>query len=145
MCFQVSLCASLPVSLLKGLRVLVVENNFDSSCLLTTLFESYDIEAIVVTTVAEAIKAVETVKPDLLISEIALPDEDGYMLMHKLKNLEQESQIPAIALTTLTSDLDKARARAAGFCQHLSKPISLDELISTVACLSEQSQSISAS
>jgi len=79
-CYQ-----SLP---LKGLQVLVVDSDPDSRYLLTILFEEYGVETIAATSAIEALEILKQIKPDLLISEIRLPNEDGYSLMDKVKAFE---------------------------------------------------------
>lgn len=127
---------------LDGLQVLVVDNNPDSRDLLTLIFEEYGVETIAAKSVGEALEILKQIKPDLLISEISLPKEDGYSLMHKVKAFEsaEQAQIPAIALTTSARESDRAHALSVGFAQHLSKPFDIDELIETVACLTLSKQ-----
>ena len=122
---------------LKGLQVLVVDSDPDSRYLLTILFEEYGVETIAATSAIEALEILKQIKPDLLISEIRLPNEDGYSLMDKVKAFEMQRQveIPAIALTVYARDDDRAHALSVGFGKHLSKPFDIDELIETVACL----------
>ena len=128
-CYQ-----SLP---LKGLQVLVVDSDPDSRYLLTILFEEYGVETIAATSAIEALEILKQIKPDLLISELRLPNEDGYSLMDKVKAFEMQRQveIPAIALTVYAREDDRAHALSVGFGKHLSKPFDIDELIETVACL----------
>ncbi len=127
---------------LNGLRVLVVDSDLDSRVLLTMVFEEYGVETIAATSAFEALEIVKQVKPDLLISEISLPNEDGYSLMRKVKAVEKARQveIPGIALTTYDGEDDRAHALSVGFCKHLPKPFDIDELITTVACLTRQVQ-----
>lgn len=127
---------------LNGLQVLVVDSDPDSTYLLTAIFEEYGVETIAVKSVDEALEILKQIKPDLLISEIGLPKEDGYSLMHKVKALEsaEQVQIPAIALTTYARESDRAHALSVGFGKHLSKPFDIDELIETVACLTFSKQ-----
>lgn len=127
---------------LNGLRVLVVDSDLDSRVLLTMVFEEYGVETIAATSAFEALEIVKQVKPDLLISEISLPNEDGYSLMRKVKAVEKARQveIPAIALTTYDGEDDRAHALSVGFEKHLPKPFDIDELIITVACLTKQVQ-----
>ena len=127
---------------LDGLRVLVVDSDLDSRYLLTVMFEEYGVETIAATSATETLKILKQVKPDLLISEICLPKEDGYSLMSKVKALEstEQAQIPAIALTTQTREDDRAHALSVGFCNHLPKPFDIDELITMVACLTQHVQ-----
>jgi CheY-like chemotaxis protein len=129
---------------LDGLQVLIVDSDPDSRYLLTMIFEGYGVETIAATSAAEALEILKQVKPDLLISEIRLPKEDGYSLMHKVKALEstEQVQIPAIALTGHAREDDRARALSVGFEEHLPKPFDIDELITTVACLTQHIQGV---
>jgi len=137
-------CKDLPLAiddsalLRNGLRVLVVDNDLDSCELLKTLFAEYEIETITATCASEAIEQINQTPPDLLISEIFLPGEDGYSLIHQVKTLETtlHVQIPAIALTAMCiGEDDRADTLAAGFCSHLLKPFDINELIATVTYL----------
>ena len=131
-CYQ-----SLP---LKGLQVLVVDSDPDSRYLLTILFEEYGVETIAATSALEALEILKQIKPDLLISEIRLPNEDGYSLMDKVKAFEsgRHVHIPAIALTVYAREDDRAHALSVGFEEHLPKPFDIDELLATVAGLTRQ-------
>jgi hypothetical protein len=139
-CYQ-----SLP---LKGLQVLVVDSDPDSRYLLTILFEEYGVETIAATSAIEALEILKQIKPDLLISELRLPNEDGYSLMDKVKAFEsgRHVHIPAlseaipkgIALTVYAREDDRAHALSVGFEEHLPKPFDIDELLATVAGLTRQ-------
>lgn len=133
-------------SLRNGLRVLVVDSNPDSCELLAILLAQYGAETIAATCVSEAIEKLQQFQPDLLISEIALPDEDGYSLIQQVKALETaySIRIPAIALTVCAGDHERDQAIAAGFCSHLPKPINIDKFIATVASLTQPTQVLSA-
>lgn len=126
----------------SGLRVLVVDGHADSIALLMLLFKDYGIETIAASSASESLEIMQQACPDLLISEIILPDENGYSLMRKVKAFESayNVKIPAIAVTTCASSADRLQALAAGFCRHLSKPLNLDELMATVAGVLEQTQ-----
>lgn len=128
---------------LNGLRVMVVDSNLDCRDLLRMVFEDYGIETITATCVSEALEILKHVKPDVLISEICLPNEDGFSLMHKVKAFEvaEKVEIPAIALTTYDINYD---ALSVGFCKHLFKPVDFDELITTVFCLTRQIELVGA-
>lgn len=128
----------------EGLRVLVVDSDADSRDLLLLLFAQHKVEAIAVTCVSESLEIMQQTCPDLLISEIFLPGEDGYSLISKVKALESadDIQIPAIALTTCAKESDRTRALAAGFCRHLPKPFDVDQLIATVACVTNHTEAM---
>ncbi|MEC4888079.1 MAG: response regulator [Scytonema sp. PMC 1070.18] len=127
---------------LKNLQVLVVDSNRDSRDLLRMMFEEYDVETICTTSAFEALEILPKIKPDLLISEILLPDEDGYSLISKVRKFEivRRVRIPAIALTVCAREDDRVRALSAGFCYHLPKPFDIDELIAIAAQLMKHVQ-----
>lgn len=123
----------------KGLRLLVVDDDPDTRTLLTFLFELEGAEIITAASAADALKIISLFKPDILISDIYLPDEDGYSLLLKVRNLEAKRgrKIPAIALTASAFDEDRNRALLAGYNIFRCKPIDLDELVSAVASLAK--------
>ncbi|WP_373527294.1 response regulator [Nostoc sp.] len=121
----------------KGLRLLVVDDDLDTRTLLTFLFELDGAEILTAASAAEALEIISFFKPDILISDICLPDEDGYSLLVKIRNIEAKRgrKIPAIALTASAYDEDRKRASLAGYDIYRCKPIDLDELASVVASL----------
>lgn len=120
---------------LAGLRVLVVDDEADTRNFLSFMFEEYGAFATAVASVDEALAVIEQAKPDILISDIGMSEQDGYTLIRKLRSLEPEKggRIPAIALTAYTREEDRLKALSAGFQQHLSKPIDPTKLIAMVA------------
>lgn len=132
--------ASLP----NGLQILVVDSDLDCCELLVTLFAQYGIETLIAKSASEALEQIQQAQPDLLISEIFLPGEDGFSLIRKMKALETiyHTQLPALALTTLNGKRERVDALKAGFCRYLLKPLDIDELMATVACLTGQAQEI---
>jgi CheY-like chemotaxis protein len=84
----------------------------------------------------EALKLLEWYRPDVLISDLAMPGEDGFSLIGKVRAMESEnSRVPAIALTAYVRTEDRAEALLAGFNVFIPKPIELDELVNAVASL----------
>jgi CheY-like chemotaxis protein len=124
-----------------GLRVLLVDDNIDNLELLAIILEQYGTEVITAASAAEAIQAIAQSIPDILISDIAMPLEDGYSLIRQIRKLppEQGGLIPAIALTAYAKNEDRLLALEAGFQMHLPKPIDPDELIAVVMKLVQQS------
>ncbi|MEH2280577.1 MAG: response regulator [Nostoc sp.] len=120
---------------LAGLRVLVVDDQADTRNFLSFMFEEYGAFATAVASVDEALAVLEQAKPDILISDIGMSEQDGYTLIRKLRSLEPEKggRIPAIALTAYTREEDRLKALSAGFQHHLSKPIDPTKLIAAVA------------
>ena len=90
----------------------------------------------------EALQAIERVILDLIVSDIGMPDMDGYMLLQQMRSSEQGKQIPPIALTAHAGEYDRQQAIAAGFEQHLSKPVHPEKLASTVHALCRNPRSL---
>ena len=117
---------------LEGLRLLVVDDDPDTREIFTVLFALQGAEVIAVASAVAALDSLETLKPDILISDIQLPEEDGYSLLRQVKACAAGAQIPAIAVTGYASQQDRARILAAGFHKHLPKPVDLEELSAVV-------------
>lgn len=124
---------------LEGLQVLVVDDNQDSLELVKIILEGYGTRIVTATSACEAIDAIAQFKPDVLISDIAMPSEDGYTLIRKIRTLspEQGGLIPAVALTACVVQEERVRAFEAGFQVHLPKPLEPDQLIAVVANLAK--------
>jgi CheY-like chemotaxis protein len=123
---------------LKSLRVLVVDDNIDTLELTAVILEEY-VETMTATSAGEALKMFLESKPDMLICDIAMPYENGYSLIRKIRKLDQGGQIPAIALTAFARDEDRRLSIEAGFQVHLAKPIDPDKLVGIVAALARGS------
>ncbi|MEH1873259.1 response regulator [Nostoc sp.] len=123
----------------KGLRLLVVDDDADTRTLLTFLFEIDGAEIITAASASDALEIMSFFKPDILISDIYLPDENGYSLLTKIRKLEAKRgrNIPAIAMTASAFDEDRNRALLAGYDIYRCKPIDLEELAATVASLTK--------
>jgi PAS domain S-box-containing protein len=132
-----------PVSL-DGLRILVVEDEADTRELLERLLENHGARVTAAASAREAIAQFRACRPDMLVSDIGLPDIDGYDLIRMIRDetAGDEPVVPAIALTAYASSEDRARALRAGFQDHLSKPIDLAELIATVWKFRRQASSV---
>ncbi len=122
---------------LDGLRVLLVEDNEDTLDMLKFIFEESGAEVITATSVDDALEALERFSPGALVSDIAMPDRDGYDLIREVRSREPErgGKIPAVAVTAYTRAEDRVRVLAAGFQMHIAKPIAPGELIAVVASL----------
>ncbi|HEY9600206.1 MAG TPA: PAS domain S-box protein [Allocoleopsis sp.] len=128
--------SSLP---LKGLRVLVVDDEVDTRDYLTAVLAEYGAQATGVASVSEAIFAIAQLPPDILVSDISMPGEDGYSLIRQVRALEsQAASIPAVAITAHAMEEDRKNAIAAGFNQHIPKPIEPTQLVAVVANLARQ-------
>lgn len=124
-------------AILKGIRVLLVEDNEDSRDMLKIMLEQHGMETVAVDSAAAALSAVRHNQPDILISDVGLPGEDGYELISKIRKLppEQGGEIPAVALTGYVSLQDRVRAFEVGYQEHLSKPVDMEKLLELVKIL----------
>ncbi len=122
---------------LTDLRVLVVDDEPDTRELLTIALTHSGAEVRVAATVSAALDILDEWKPDVLVSDIGMPGEDGYDLIRAVRALESAKggAIPAVALTGYASSEDAKRAREAGFQTHMAKPVAPSELVVTVASL----------
>jgi two-component system, OmpR family, response regulator len=121
----------------NGLKVLVVDDDRDTCELLTLTFNLYGIEVTSVNSAPEGLKAVANLHPDVLISDIAMPDEDGYSLIRKVRSLDVEHGgcVPAIAITAAGTGIAQRETVAAGFQRYLAKPFDPEELVAVVSDL----------
>ncbi len=127
---------------LNGLKVLVVDDDADARRLLSTILEQCGVEVIARGSSAAALKALKQFQPDILISDIGMPEEDGYALIEKVRSLEPDGggHIPAVALTAYARAEDRLRALSAGYNIHLPKPVEPAELMAVIASLTRRSR-----
>ncbi|HET9704009.1 MAG TPA: ATP-binding protein [Vicinamibacterales bacterium] len=111
------------------LRVLVAEDDPDSAAAVTAILRLHGCETQTAATAAECIRITGEWPTDVLICDVGLPDDDGYGLLRRLRGLPEGEQIPAIALTAYARPEDRAKALAAGFRAHLSKPLDPELLL----------------
>jgi PAS domain S-box-containing protein len=129
---------SVPVSAqpqLAGVHALVVEDDPDGNELITTILERYGARVTSVGTAGAALDALDAERPDILVSDIGLPDHDGIELIKMVRTRAFAKAMPAIALTAYASRQDAAKAIAAGFDAHVAKPVQPGTLGTTVARL----------
>ena len=122
---------------LTGLITLLVEDDDDSREIVAMLLTSYGAEVIEARSAAEAMQQLTRSVPDVLVSDIGLPDEDGFSLIRSVRALppEKGGAIPALALTAFARNVDSERALQEGFQLHLAKPAAPQELVDTIARL----------
>jgi len=123
---------------LDGLRVLVVDDHDDARELIRTVLDQCGADVAVAGSADEALQALERRRVDVLISDLAMPGADGFELIRRVRAREQGAggaTLPAVALTAYAGTVDRARALAAGFQAHASKPIAPDELAALVESL----------
>lgn len=125
---------------LKGIQVLVVDDDADTLEFISFLLTQYGIEVRAVASAMAALKVLADWQPDLLLSDIGMPQMDGYMLINKIRSLppEQGGEIAAIALTAYARETDHQQILKAGFTQHLTKPVNPTELALAIASIVAQ-------
>ncbi|MEO8677974.1 MAG: response regulator [Vicinamibacterales bacterium] len=118
---------------LSGVRVLLAEDDPDSAAALTAILNLRGCEARTGGTAAECLRIIKEWPADVLLCDVGLPDDDGYGLLRRMRLLPQGSHLPAIALTAMTRDEDRARALAAGFRSHVAKPFEVERLMNEIS------------
>jgi signal transduction histidine kinase len=119
---------------LTGIRILVVDDDTDSREFFAFALEQLGAQVSTVTSAGEALKALKRSQPNILLSDIGMPNMDGYMLMRQIRAMppEQGGQILAIALTAYAGEIDRQQALEAGFQHHLAKPVEPNELVKVI-------------
>jgi PAS domain S-box-containing protein len=126
----------LELAQLDGIRVLVIDDHGEARSLLSAILEHEGVETFTAGTAAEGRRVLEQTRPDVMIVDIAMPEEDGYSFIRSVRDVEVEGfGIPALALTAYASESDRVRAMDAGYQAFLSKPVSRTALLRTVATL----------
>ncbi|MEH1886237.1 AAA family ATPase [Nostoc sp.] len=122
---------------LSGLEILVVDDDADMREFLPFMLEQYGATVTVVASAVAALTALSQSQPNLIVSDIGMPEMDGYMLMRQIRSLkpEQGGTIPAIALTAYAGEMDYQQAIAVGFQRHISKPVDPEELLKAIGAL----------
>ncbi|MEH1865878.1 MAG: response regulator [Nostoc sp.] len=122
---------------LNGLQALLVDDDRDSREFIAFLLEQYGVQVTEAESAHEALNSLGKAKFDLLISDIGMPDMDGYTLIRQIRNQpsDQSGEIPAIALTAYAGEIDQQLALAAGFQQHISKPIEVEVLMQAIVTI----------
>ena len=129
---------------LDGVRVLVVDDDSDTRQMLKAVLSECQADVITAASAAEAIKEIEQRKPDVLISDLGMPEQDGYELIREVREMESAdhtARIPALALTAYAKAEDRVRALAGGYQVHLAKPVEPAEFVLVVANLAGRGQS----
>jgi PAS domain S-box-containing protein len=126
---------------LKGVRVLVVDDEHDTRVVLTTILSRAGSQVITAASADEALSVVDSSPPDVIVSDIGMPGEDGYSFMRRLRarQAQEGGAIPAAALTAYARAEDRLRCLAAGFHTHVAKPVTPIELVTAVASLAGRS------
>ena len=122
------------------MRVLLVEDDADTRELLTVMLRSFGAEVHAVSTGDEALAALTTAPPDVMVSDIRMDTIDGYALIKDVRALpaERGGTVPAVALTALTRQEDRRRALDAGYQVHVPKPVTPAKLVAVLGFLLRQ-------
>jgi PAS domain S-box-containing protein len=127
---------------LAGLLVLVVDDEDDTRQLLVQSLTFYGATVTTANSAEQAFAELQEKNPDVLVSDIGMPDEDGYSLIRRIRALsdEKHKNIPAIALTAFTRAQDRMKALTSGYQNHVAKPVEPDELATVIASLTGRLQ-----
>ena len=135
--------SSQPLEALTKLQILIVEDETDARELLATVLEQNGAQVTAASGANEALNLFVSSRFDILVSDIGMPNVDGYTFIRKVRELEtQQALIPAVALTAYASEADSQLALAAGFQVHLSKPFDPNQLVSVVAKLAQDNSHV---
>jgi CheY-like chemotaxis protein len=119
---------------LEGLRILAVDDNDDTLELLALILEGYGAQVITARSASAALNLIKQQSFDVLVSDLAMPEKDGYWLIRQVRNLppEKSGLIDAIALTAIAGEVERNNSVKAGFNIHLTKPIEPNKLVVVV-------------
>jgi signal transduction histidine kinase/CheY-like chemotaxis protein len=122
---------------LTGVRVLVVDDDADARDLVRAVLGQSGADVVTASSTLEALDALQRARPHVLVSDLSMPGDDGYALLHRVRalGLDREGRVPAVALTAFARAEDRARALAAGYAVHVSKPVEPAKLVEVVARL----------
>jgi CheY-like chemotaxis protein len=122
---------------LDGLKVLLVDDEPEAREIISTVIERSGAQVTACTSASEALAKLAEWKPDVILSDIAMPDEDGYSFIGKVRSLPRDKggETPAAALTAYARDVDRRQALAAGYQMHIAKPIGASQLVYMIARL----------
>ena len=125
--------------LLEGVNVLVVDDDPDTRDMLAMMLEMYGASVETAATARDGVRLVEGRQLGIILCDITLPDADGYEFLARVRTIANGARVPAIALTGRGLDDDRARALAAGYSLHLTKPVAPDELIARIGEIANRS------
>jgi PAS domain S-box-containing protein len=120
---------------LSGLKILVVDDEADTRALIKRFLDKCNAQVITAASAREGMERIEQDRPDVLVSDIGMPEIDGYEFLRqvRLRDPERGGKIPAVALTAFARSEDRTRALLAGYTVHISKPVEAEEFLATLA------------
>jgi PAS domain S-box-containing protein len=134
--------AVLDVASLEGVKVLLVDDEPDARDLLSRLLQNHRANVTTAGSVNEALELIRYDRPDVVVSDIGMPHNDGYAFIRELRRLSipHGARIPAIALTAFARPEDRTRALVSGYQMHIAKPVDAQELVAAISSLLERTQ-----
>jgi CheY-like chemotaxis protein len=129
-------------TLLSGVHVLVVDDEADTRATLDAVLQQYGARPTLAATASDAMEMVRQSPPDVLLSDIAMPGEDGYTLIRRIRASVDAARLPAAALTAYGDHDSRAHAVEAGFQEYLTKPIDPVSLAQTLARLLDRGRDL---
>lgn len=125
------------MKIFEGMVILVVEDDDDARELMQAVLEQRGARVFAADRVSVAIELFDQVEPDVVVSDIAMPDEDGFALVRRLRSLpaDRGGRTPIIGVSAYAANADRVRALAAGFDRYHNKPVDFDELSTAIATL----------
>jgi CheY-like chemotaxis protein len=129
---------------LSDLLLLVVDDDPDALTLLVSLLEGHGAKVVAARSASEALDALQQTRPDVIVSDIGMPGEDGYSLIERVRALPEQlgGFTPAIAVTAFNQEHDRRRALTAGFWRHLPKPVDKSLLCAEISRLARGQASV---
>ena len=124
-----------PAHTLYGLKVLIVEDSDDTLALLRTIFVQQGAQVCTATTATEALSLLQSNTPDIIVSDIGMPDTDGFDLLKKIRELPELENTPAIAISGYASEADRKQALGVGYSALMAKPVDVDALFDLIHSL----------
>jgi len=127
---------------LAGICILFVDDDPDACALARRIFEEHKTKVFIALSAREGLDILRDQRPDIIVSDIGMPDQDGYELMRQIRKLPEKEggAIPAIALTAFARPEDRKQAFSVGYQKHLAKPVEPHELLTAIATLASTSR-----
>jgi two-component system CheB/CheR fusion protein len=126
-----------------SLRLLIVEDDADARDMLRMLLETYGYRVATVSDGLSAVRAIETEQPDVAFVDIGLPELDGYGVARRIRKTEATKETYLVALTGYGQPADRRKSRDAGFDNHLTKPVKMDDLLEILTKVAQERMSAS--
>jgi CheY-like chemotaxis protein len=126
--------------LLRGLRILIVEDHDDSRAMLAQMVASTGARPMVAADGREALEMLATARPHLILCDLRMPDLDGFTLAERIRTDAQNRALPLVAVTALSEPEDYLRTLEAGFDAHLPKPVEFDTLLTILSRFAAQAR-----